>query len=68
MNNEPAFPITDAGRHPGMSLRDYFAAQAMQAFIAQVPNRQAIVSLSYEMADAMLEERNQKVELGRWKI
>jgi hypothetical protein len=48
----------------GMELRDYFAGQAMQAFIMKgiVPveglnKKQALVSMAYESADAMMEER-----------
>lgn len=44
---------------PGMALRDYFAAQAMHALLSidgttYFENRAAA---AYEMADAMLEER-----------
>jgi hypothetical protein len=48
----------------GMELRDYFAGQAMQAFIMKgiIPvdglnKKQALVSMAYESADAMMEER-----------
>jgi hypothetical protein len=47
-----------------MTLRDYFAAKAMQAFIVKgvIPTdglnkKQAITIMAYETADAMLEER-----------
>ena len=52
---------------PGMTLRDYFAAKAMQAFIGNVDERIGgsgfldIVGLSdgaYRMADAMLKARS----------
>jgi hypothetical protein len=60
----PAFPnITpdmnvDGG--PGMSLRDYFAAKAMQGLIMRrdwthIPERDT--ALAYEYADVMLAER-----------
>ena len=49
----------------GMDLRDYFAAKAMQAFIVKgiIPSegfdrKQALVSMAYETADAMMEARN----------
>lgn len=66
----PAFPMpmtmmTDEhiANEPeyGMSLRDYFAAKAMQAFCVQsharseTPNDVAL--LAYEQADAMLKAR-----------
>jgi hypothetical protein len=49
-----------------LTLRDYFAAKAMQAYINAYPggspdHRDApiwVPSLAYEMADAMLEERS----------
>ena len=51
----------------GMTLRDYFAAKAMQAGIGLIPNMQpptsgvtvlkVITSMAYEYADAMLEVR-----------
>jgi hypothetical protein len=48
----------------GMDLRDYFACHAMQAFIMKgiIPvdglnKKQALVSMAYESADAMMEER-----------
>lgn len=40
----------------GMTLRDYFAAKAMQAMIAHEPQG-AIPGWAYEMADAMLRAR-----------
>ena len=43
----------------GMTLRDYFASKAMEALIAkpQNYNYQTISRESYEIADAMLAER-----------
>ena len=43
----------------GMSLRDYFAAKAMQSVIARGDdtNRPGMAEWSYAMADAMLKER-----------
>jgi len=68
--NEPAFP-TDSHEYnyQGMTLRDYFAAKAMQALIASprspAPVRdgqditaQIISELAYVTADAMMEARN----------
>ena len=61
----PAFPIViDIGQgvewHRGMSLRDYFAAKAMQAFIwravVEMDMEDAAID-AYEMADAMLKAR-----------
>ena len=59
----PAFPHD--GQHNytgGMTLRDYFAAQAMQAFIGKLVNGDEtssalIPELSYAMADVMLKAR-----------
>lgn len=45
----------------GMSLRDYFAAKAMQSYIITMKNivtsDEKIVAWSYEMADAMIKAR-----------
>ena len=62
----PAFPV---GNVNGMSLRDYFAAKAMQAILSSDRyvgligvNRyeQRTAEDAYKMADAMLEAREQK--------
>jgi len=34
MNNPPAFPIPFETHHDGMTLRDYFAAKALQGYIS----------------------------------
>jgi hypothetical protein len=67
MNNPPAFPsfdyITQEGREnpKGMTLRDYFAAQAMQAFIQAAFDGHTTLDYvdvhAYKMADQMLKER-----------
>lgn len=59
----PAFPtLPEHGFNdgmPGMSLRDYFAAKAMQGYIvgADMPNVRTIAEVAYMMADAMLKAR-----------
>lgn len=76
MNNQPAFPtgiITDGkgkiiGGSDGMTLRDYFAARAMQAYLNDNSLEELYVTLNknvtqelakkaYAMADAMMEAR-----------
>ena len=62
----PAFPSQSIGPdfapgYSGMTLRDYFAATAMNAFI-QSPEREhfrftEFAEASYDMADAMLKVR-----------
>jgi hypothetical protein len=80
MHNPPAFPLHNHGTQTlgmhftGMTLRDYFAAKAMQAmFINQnvhsatmllakqtdTPEENVLAKLSYEVADAMMEERSE---------
>lgn len=69
MNNPPAFP-TGTGvtpYNPGMTLRDYFAAKSMQAFLTNDAIANSVNTssewlmktaiTSYEMADAMLAAR-----------
>jgi hypothetical protein len=75
MNNPPAFPsgLIDPSTpedhlqslHKGMTLRDYFAAKAMQAFIS-ASKTQLLASdvrsqamSSYFVADAMLKARGE---------
>ena len=45
--------------HPGMTLRDYFAAKAMQTLIdkTQVKDFDWCASKSYKMADEMMKAR-----------
>ena len=59
MNNPPAFP-TGTGitpYNPGMTLRDYFAAKAMQALIDNDGLFSEIPTQAYALADAMLKAR-----------
>ena len=63
-NGGPAFPVPEvwAGEQPiregwnGMTLRDYFAAAAMQGIIARGgrANTVSVARLAYEQADDML--------------
>jgi len=66
MNNTntggPAFPVCDAARiHDlkGMTLRDYFAANAMQGLISadQMTPHDYVANDAYGYADAMLKAR-----------
>ena len=66
MSNQPAFPL-----HPesydeecfGMTLRDYFAAKAMQALLPQYPDHlmnspaSEVACDAYSLADAMMKAR-----------
>ena len=58
MNKEPAFPV--APYKSGMTLRDYFAAKAMQGLLASEVNApmNAFTNKAYAVADAMMESRN----------
>lgn len=70
--DQPAFPQScadalDAGMvHAGMTLRDYFAAKAMQSFVAMAPDAEdrtkqsGIAAWSYQIADAMMKARDAK--------
>ncbi|EPM0022766.1 hypothetical protein PU088_001081 [Citrobacter farmeri] len=56
----PAFPVAGSEHNypiEGMTLRDYFAAKAMQAMIAAHEPQGAIPGWAYEMADEMLRAR-----------
>ena len=62
----PAFPYEykfgdgTAKRAEGMTLRDYFAAKAMQGLLTGCsdPDHVSFAKWCYEIADAMLAERN----------
>ena len=62
MKNAPAFPTVMIGElEGGMTLRDYFAAKAMQAIVSrgivnEVP-LEIYATNAYKMADAMLKAR-----------
>jgi hypothetical protein len=70
----PAFPfVFDDGRqrnvytYTGMTLRDYFAAKAMQQLMPMVSNDPRtlmpldfdVANMAYQMADAMLKAREE---------
>lgn len=59
-NGGTAFPqpINPGEQGRGMTLRDYFAAQAMQAILSDADTFwKGAAPLAYEYADAMLEAR-----------
>jgi hypothetical protein len=68
MNNTPAFPCVHGPRDSGMTLRDYFAAKAMQTCLADkelidlfvymnADVKEQVAITAYQMADAMLKAR-----------
>ena len=65
MSKERAFPQSNdrvvssvsIAKSQGMTLRDYFAARAMQALIDNDGLFSEISTQAYELADAMLEAR-----------
>jgi hypothetical protein len=74
MKNQPAFPCQYEEHLPtwnGMTLRDYFAAKAMQGFLTndnllkascewhQDGSEISIAQLAYDQADAMLKARGE---------
>jgi hypothetical protein len=68
-NGGPAFPCgaDTPGSTDGMSLRDYFAARAMQSLVVELGRRAddsvpedaplTIANVAYAIADAMLKAR-----------
>jgi len=64
----PAFPLKEplSSDHEGMTLRDYFAAKAMQGWLSNPgPSDEtihAVAQWSYRVADAMLKARSQQGE------
>jgi hypothetical protein len=72
MKNEPAFPQNNdrivaslsIANSQGMTLRDYFAAKAMQGMMAdgqafRLVAESTLANTAYEIADAMLEARQE---------
>ncbi|HHL1692043.1 TPA: hypothetical protein ACQ299_000955 [Klebsiella pneumoniae] len=65
-NGGPAYPNQG---YEGLTVRDYFAAQAMRGWLASYPERDKhpvathhenmVAELSYLMADAMLKAREE---------
>ena len=56
----PSAPEADVQKsfvNEGMSLRDYFAAKAMQALIQKLDTCSQVARSSYAIADSMLEAR-----------
>lgn len=67
----PAFPNYDrdiGARSDGLTMRDYFAAQALAGYIAWSPHDdsgdqgspEAMATFAYKCADAMLKAREQE--------
>lgn len=62
LENPPAFPVSwpDASPTMGMSLRDYFAGQALEGILTTNPQGLSTADLAkeaYQYADAMLKAR-----------
>jgi len=60
----PAFPTTKPLEHwgdpnQGMTLRDYFAAKAMQGILFEGLDESETAKNAYAMADAMLKARQE---------
>jgi len=63
----PAFAVAELAnvKWEGMTLRDYFAAKAMQAILSEDPEYHQkyqfidLAHFSYKCADAMLKEREE---------
>jgi len=66
---EPAFPVVFehdgcTSKCPGMTLRDYFAGQALPALVAKFSGADIdiVARLAYKIADQMLSERKSQNE------
>lgn len=60
--NPPAFPVPELHANEGMTLRDYFAAQAMAAMLSNDATKHnwsnaKVVFWAYDIADDMLDVR-----------
>lgn len=54
-----AFPTSQIADSDGMTLRDYFAAKAMQGLMDAAMPMPEIADAAYAMADAMLKARDE---------
>ena len=61
MDNQPAFPNPNRTDQTGMTLRDYFAAKAMQSLISRkdFEFEDSAWETAYDVADAMLKAREE---------
>jgi hypothetical protein len=66
MKHIPAFPVAfkwgkELSQYNGMTLRDYFAAKAMQALLVRetkiCDDPMLYTGAAYDLADAMMKER-----------
>ena len=60
----PAFPRSESLQYSeyitgGMTLRDYFAAKAMEGLMSVATSPSELASMAYVAADAMLKAREQ---------
>jgi hypothetical protein len=60
-NQEAAFPVQGLPFNTGMTMRDYFAARAMQGYFASyrtpIESMENIARSAYRMAEYMMKER-----------
>ena len=58
MSKNTGGPVFPSGSHDrGMTLRDYFAAKAMQEMVNEYDDFDFMAQTAYAMADAMLKAR-----------
>jgi hypothetical protein len=60
MDNTPAFPAPHfdlAENEHGLTMRDYFAAKAMQSMLNGSTSYENVAKYAYKMADAMMKAR-----------
>ena len=61
-NSLPAFPVYDGSKCDGMTLRDWFAGQALAGSLgnpeSSIISERLMAKVCYDYADAMLVERN----------
>ena len=70
LDNVPAFPAPEdtPGKDRGLSVREYFAARALQGLAANpslAPNDATTIGpLAWRLADAVLEDQDERHHLG----
>lgn len=57
-----AFPVPSVAVEPGMTLRDWFAGQALPAVMEDYFEPAVIAERAYQIADAMQAERDKEAK------
>ena len=57
IDSGPAFPYSPQQQYAGITMRDYFAAKALECVISLISDNDKAAQEAYEIADAMIKAR-----------